>query len=110
MLTMVVGAGGPGPSTPESMRRKYEAYQREVVQVPGVRSVAWASALPFGGLWGGEGFQSGGEPPRPQADRDLAGYQIVSPSYLPMLGVALLEGRGLSEPDVVGCPDVCLGV
>jgi len=108
MLTMVVGAGGPGPSTPESMRRKYEAYQREVVQVPGVRSVAWASALPFDGLWYGQGFQIDGEPPRPQADRDLAGYQIVSPSYLPMLGVALLEGRGLSDTDVAGSPDVCL--
>ena len=34
MLTMVVGAGGPGPSTPESMRRKYEAYQREVCRFP----------------------------------------------------------------------------
>jgi putative ABC transport system permease protein len=108
MLTMVVGAGGPGPSTPESMRRKYESYQREVVQVPGVRSVAWASALPFDGLWYGQGFQIDGEPPRPQADRDLAGYQIVSPSYLPMLGVALLEGRGLADTDVAGSPDVCL--
>jgi putative ABC transport system permease protein len=109
VLTMIVGAGGPGPgSTPEAMWRKYEAYQREVAQVPGVRAVAWGSALPFGGLWYGQNFEIDGDPPRLAADRDLAGYQIVSPSYLPLLGVALLEGRGLSDSDTATSPQVCL--
>ena len=109
LLTMMVAAGGPGrESTPESMWRRYEALQREVAQVPGVRAVAWGSALPFDGLMYGQTFQIDGDPPRPQADRDMAGYQIVSPSYLPLLGVALLEGRGLSESDSAEGPQVCL--
>ena len=90
------------------MWRRYEAHQREVEQVPGVRAVAWGSALPFDGLMYGQTFQIDGDPPRPQADRDMAGYQIVSPSYLRLLGVALLEGRGLSESDSAERPQVCL--
>lgn len=109
LLTMVVAGGGPGrDSDPESMRRRYEAFRREVEQVPGVSTVAWGSALPFGGSWFGQNFEIVGDPPRLPADRDLSGYQIVSPSYLPMLGVALLEGRGLSATDTAGSPDVCL--
>jgi len=109
LLTMVVGAGGPGQaSSPELMWRKYEAYRREVEQVPGVRAVAWGSALPFDGLMYGQTFQIDGDPPRPQADRDLAGYQIVSPSYFRLLGIPILQGRGLSDTDTANSPEVCL--
>ena len=97
-----------GDSNPASMWRKYQAYQREVEQVPGVRSVAWGGALPFGGSRYEQSFQIDGDPPRPPADRDGTGYQIVSPSYLPLLGVALLEGRGLSDGDTATSPQVCL--
>jgi len=109
LLTMIVAGGGPGPdSDPESMWRRYEAFRREVEQVPGVSAVAWGSALPFGGLWFGQNFEIVGDPPRLPADRDMSGYQIVSPSYLPLLGVALLEGRGLSAADTAGSPEVCV--
>jgi len=109
LLTMIVGAGGPGSdSRPETMRRQYEAYEREVRQVPGVRDVAWGTALPFDGGWYGQNFEIDGDPPRLPADREIAGYQIVSPSYLPLLGVPLLEGRGLSETDTAGSPEVCV--
>jgi putative ABC transport system permease protein len=109
LLTMLVTGGGPGPTgSPELMRRKYEAFEREVRQVAGVRDVAWGSALPFDGLWYGQNFEIEGDPPRLPADREIAGYQIVSPSYLPLLGVRLLEGRGLSETDTAGSPEVCI--
>ncbi|HEU4687797.1 MAG TPA: FtsX-like permease family protein, partial [Vicinamibacterales bacterium] len=109
LLTMVVGAGGPGPgATPELMRKKYEDYKREVEQVPGVRAVAFGSALPFDGLWYGQAFQIEGDPPRQGADRDIAGYQIVSASYLSLLGVQLREGRGFAESDRADSPQVCV--
>jgi putative ABC transport system permease protein len=109
LLTMIVSGGGPGPdSNPESMRARYEAFEREVRQVPGVRDVAWGSALPFDGSWYGQAFQIEGDSPRQGSDRDLAGYQIVSPSYLPLLGVPLIDGRGLSESDTAGSPQVCV--
>lgn len=110
LLTMRVGAGGPGPGGSDQalLWRKYEAYTREVEHVPGVRAVAWGSALPFDGLWYGQTFLIEGDPPRSGADRDMAGYQIVSPSYLPLLGVPLLQGRGLADTDAAGSPDICV--
>jgi putative ABC transport system permease protein len=109
LLTMIVAAGGPGPSgDPELMRRKYEAFEREVRQVPGVRDLAWGSALPFDRMWQLQNFEIEGDPPRLPADREITGYQIVGPSYLPLLGVRLLEGRGLSESDSAGSSAVCV--
>jgi putative ABC transport system permease protein len=109
LLTMIVGGGGPGPSTtPESMLRNYDAYEREVAQLPGVRAVAWGTALPFDGGWYGQAFQIDGDPPRPQADRDGAGYQIVSPSYFRLLGIPVRDGRGLSDTDTASAPQVCV--
>jgi putative ABC transport system permease protein len=109
LLTMIVGAGGPGPgSNPESMWRKYEAYKREVEQLPGVRAVAWGSAMPLDGGWYGQTFEIEGDPPRLPADRDGAGYQIVSPSYLELLGIPVLQGRAFSDGDTANSPQVCL--
>ena len=109
LLTMIVGGGGPGPSTtPESLLRNYDAYEREIAQLPGVRAVAWGNALPFDGLWYQQAFQIDGDPPRPQADRDGAGYQIVSPSYFRLLGIPVRDGRGLSDADTASAPQVCV--
>jgi putative ABC transport system permease protein len=109
LLTMIVGGGGPGgSSTPESMLRNYAAYEREVAQLPDVRAVAWGTALPLDGGWYGQMFRIDGDPPRSQADRDGAGYQIVGPSYFRLLGIPVLDGRGLSESDTADSPQVCV--
>jgi putative ABC transport system permease protein len=38
----------------------------------------------------------------------MAGYQIVGPSYLALLGVPVIEGRGLSESDSPDSPNVAV--
>lgn len=54
VLTMAIS---PGMSNDQdAMRRFYNAVEREVGAIPGVRSVAWGSALPFDGLWYGQAF------------------------------------------------------
>ena len=109
LLTLVVSAGGPGTdATPDSMRRKYEAYEREVAQLPGVRAIAWGSAPPLDGRVYGQNFEIEGDPPRAPTDRELTGYQIVSPSYFRLLGIPLRAGRGLSEGDAAESPQVCV--
>jgi putative ABC transport system permease protein len=109
VLTMIVSGGGPGrDSTPESMRRKYDAFEREAASVPGVRAVAWGSAMPFAGQWYGHSFQIDGDPPRPQADRDGTSYFIVSPTYFRLLGIPLRQGRALADTDTAESPQVCL--
>jgi putative ABC transport system permease protein len=108
VLTMVISVAAPGESSRESTWQKYEAFKRGVEQVPGVRAVAWGTNLPFDGSWYKQSFQIEGDPPRLQADRDLAGYLLVSPSYLSTLGIPLREGRELLESDRTDGPQVCL--
>ena len=82
---LLTTAASPGvDARPDAMRRFYAAIEREVRAVPGVRDVAWGSAMPLDGQFFGQAFQIDGDPPRPPADvRDGATYQIVSPSVLP---------------------------
>jgi putative ABC transport system permease protein len=109
LLTMVVSGGSPAtPNTPEGMLRNYEAFATAVENVPGVRTIAWGSSLPFDGAWFLQAFQIEGDSPRPQGDRENAGYFIVSASYFRLLGLPLLTGRMLADTDTAGAPQVCL--
>jgi putative ABC transport system permease protein len=106
---VVTTAVGPGMTNDQdAMRRFYDAVEREVRSIPGVRNVAWGSALPFDGLWYGQSFQIEGDPPRPQATRDVAGYQIVSASYFQTLGIPILAGRDFTGRDTANDVQVCI--
>jgi putative ABC transport system permease protein len=94
--------------SPDEMRQFYAAIEREVRIVPGVRDVGWGSALPLEGRFYGQSFEIDGDPPRPQGDRDSTGYQIVSPNYLRLLGVSMLEGRDFTDADSIEAPQVCI--
>jgi putative ABC transport system permease protein len=107
LLTTAVSPGVGG--TPDGMRRFYAAIEREVRAVPGVRDVAWGSAMPLDGQFFGQAFQIDGDPPRPPAEvRDGATYQIVSPSYFRLLDVPVLAGRTFTDGDATEAPQVCI--
>jgi putative ABC transport system permease protein len=106
VLTLIVGPGMTNDQ--DAIRRYYDAVEREVRSVPGVRNVAFGTALPFGGMWYGQSFQIEGDPPRPQADREIAGYQMVSATYFRTLGVPIVAGRDFNESDRAGGVDVCI--
>jgi putative ABC transport system permease protein len=94
--------------TPDANRQFFANIENAVRNAPGVRDVAWGSAMPFDGLFYGQTFQIDGDPPRPQADRDGTGYQIVSPSYFRMLGVPVLQGRAFTDADATNAPPVAI--
>jgi putative ABC transport system permease protein len=107
LLTTTVSPGVDG--TPDRNRRFYAAIEREVRAAPGVRDVAWGSAMPLDGQFFGQAFQIDGDPPRPPADvRDSATYQIVGPSYFELLGVPVLAGRTFTDADATEAPQVCI--
>jgi putative ABC transport system permease protein len=94
--------------TPDAMRQFYAGIEREVRNAPGVRDVAWGSAMPLEALYWLQAFQIDGVPPRAPTDRDLTGYQIVSPSYFRLLGISVLQGRAFTDTDATNAPQVCI--
>ena len=106
VLTMIVPTRMSNDA--EYLRRHYEAVEREVSNVPGVRRVAWGSALPFSGRWYEQSFHIDGEAPGPQATRAGAAYQMVSHSYFDTLDIPILAGRAFDERDRPGAVEVCI--
>src|SRR4030095_13855472 len=92
----------------DSMRQFFSNIESGVRSASGVRDVAWGSAMPFERVFYGQSFQIDGDPPRPPANRDGTGYQIVSPSYFRLLGVPVLEGRAFTDADGTNAPQVCI--
>jgi putative ABC transport system permease protein len=100
---------GPGfGRTPDAMRQFYANVENAVRSAPGVRDVAWGTALPFEGMFYGQSFEIDGDPPRPQADRNITGYQMVSPSYFRLLGLPVLQGRAFTEADGANASQVAI--
>ena len=100
---------GPGMTNDQNaMRRYYDAVEREVRSIPGVRTTAWGGALPFGGMWYGMSFQIEGDEPRTPAERENAGYQMVSATYFRTLGIPILAGRDFTSGDTAGSVEVCI--
>ena len=74
--------------------------------LPGVRDVAFASALPLQGWGYGMPFQIASQPIVDPANRPACFFKMVSPSYFLSLGIRLRKGRGLNDRDVAGSPTV----
>jgi putative ABC transport system permease protein len=99
-LTLLVDPLGSRYPTPESLIQFFEAVEREVEVVPGVRSLAWASTLPLGPTATGRYFfEIEGAPPVEESQRPTADLQIVSPSYFRTLDLAIVAGRGFDDRD-----------
>ena len=95
-------------SSPEARQRFYADAEREIAALPGVRSVAWGSGVPLAGWWYGQSFEVVGDPPRVQADRDTATYQMVSASHFSTFGIPVLRGRGFTRADTAEGVQVAL--
>jgi putative ABC transport system permease protein len=108
VLTMLVDPLGSRYPTPDSLLRFLDAIRQEVATIPGVERIAWSSSLPLGDSGGQSSFEVVGAPPVPASQRPAADYQIVSPSYLPTLDVAMVAGRGFAVGDRADSVPVCI--
>jgi putative ABC transport system permease protein len=109
VLTLDFTLPGTRYGTPDSLRQFYDAIEREVGTVSGVRSVGWASSLPLGGSQlGGQAFEIVGDAPARDSNRSSADFQIVSHSYFRTLDLPILAGRGFTAEDRASGPPVCI--
>jgi len=103
------GLPSPGPYATETGRANfYDAVEREVSVLPGVRSAAWGSALPLDGRWIAMPMEIAGGPSQPEGMRPLASYELVSPSYFRTLDIPLLLGRYFDGRDIAAGAPVCI--
>jgi putative ABC transport system permease protein len=104
--TNVIAANLPLSSKQYPTAAAMTAYLRELEQsiaaVPGVRDVAFTSALPLRGWGYGMPFHRADKDMTDRAARRGAFFKMVSPSYFRTLGITVIRGRGLTERDLKG--------
>jgi putative ABC transport system permease protein len=85
----------------------YDQVLERIQSVPGVKSAAVTSVLPFSGNFDGRGLAVETRP-RPAGEEISVDLYIATPGYLQTMGIPMLEGRALTEQDVEGSPLVAL--
>jgi putative ABC transport system permease protein len=108
LLTMQVQAGGARLSTDTLVRAFFARVADVVASQPGVESVALTSQLPLSGDFDGYGIHSQSNPRANPAEDPSAFRYAVTPGYFATLGIPLVRGRFLAEPDREGQPPVVL--
>ncbi len=85
-----------------------ERLTQAIAAVPGVRSVGATSNMPFGGGWSTGSFNVEGHTPPPNGLGPWGDQRIVTPGFLPTLGVELKAGRFFTEADGPDAPRVAV--
>jgi putative ABC transport system permease protein len=81
--------------------------EREVSSLPGVRSVAAMSHLPFEGN-AGRGFEIEGRPVPAEGDGAGANYRLTCPGYFGTLAIPVTSGRDFTLADTTTAPGVVI--
>jgi putative ABC transport system permease protein len=87
----------------------YQQVLEKISTLPGVKAAAVVNHPPFSGGRGISGFKIEGRPePTSIADTPLADYRVISPDYLRMMGIPVLQGRPFAESDGKDAPLVAI--
>jgi putative ABC transport system permease protein len=88
------------------LNRYFDRITERIAELPGVRDVALADAVPPDGFPFGKFVQIVGQPTVPYASRLQCGFKVVSASYFRTIGLRLIEGRVLTDEDREDTPFV----
>jgi putative ABC transport system permease protein len=103
-----MASGRGGTMSQDVLATYFQAIEREVSAVPGVRVASLVSNVPLSGQGDNQPFTLDGDEPVAQAFKANANYQIVTPRYFETLGITLLEGRAFTERDTTTSVPVCI--
>ena len=100
----------PAAAYPEEPQR-VSFYQRALERfraLPGVTSAGAISALPLSGSSFGFTFTIEGDPPPRPGEEPAMQTRVVTPDFFPAMGIPLMRGRGFTDADNAGAPQVVL--
>ncbi len=106
-LSMQLGLPGARYPNMDAMRQFYRRLRDELRTLPGVSGAAISTTMPLSGSDIGVGFTIEGRPADP-ASRLSAVYFGISPEYFSTMGIPMLRGRGFTERDNAGSPEVMI--
>jgi putative ABC transport system permease protein len=99
LLTMYVNLPDTRYSKPEQRTQFYSQVLERMSAMPGVVAAAGTSWVPYGDGGGTSQFSIEGRPWRNVSETPTIMNLVVSPNYLQMVHVPLIQGRELSEQD-----------
>jgi putative ABC transport system permease protein len=97
----------PGGRYPDGETRRafYEELERNLEELPGVRSVGMSPWLPMDSAWTFSYYAVRPDVPAPQ-DQPSASFGVVNPEFFTTTGARLLAGRAFEERDDETAPAV----
>jgi putative ABC transport system permease protein len=109
VLSMLVDPLGSKYPTEQALQQFFDQVETEIAAVPGVASVAWASALPLDFFdEGGMSVEIVGDPPLNESQRPSSEYQVVSAGYFATLDLPIVAGRAFDRRDDSKGVPVCI--
>jgi predicted permease len=102
----------PSDGYPERNPERKRAFVAEVVRrmsaLPGVQASAATNFLPLSGFSGTTDFLLRGQVQPKAGQAPSADNRVITPGYLPTMGIPLLRGRAFTEADRAGGPQVAM--
>ncbi|HLJ45659.1 MAG TPA: ABC transporter permease [Bryobacteraceae bacterium] len=108
VLTAELSLSGARFQNPASRLQQYQAIEREVAALPGVKSAAFSTTLPTQGWDIGMPAELVDRPAADQSKRRAVHYQMITSRYFDTLGIPLLHGRSFTDQDTATSPPVCI--
>ncbi len=108
LLTGLFRMDGTHYDSPPKMVALGEELAQRIGQLPGVRSAALTSALPFNGYSIGAALVMEGQPTPPPGARPSVNIIAITPAYFRTLRVPLLIGREFENSDRLGASPVAI--
>jgi putative ABC transport system permease protein len=98
----------PGRKYPNDTVRlnTFREVERRIAALPGVKAVGMISWLPLTGLRAASWFNVEGRPPAEHGAEPVGDMRAVTPGYFQAMGIAIKQGRGLTEADAQKTPAV----
>jgi putative ABC transport system permease protein len=108
-VTMMVDPLASTYPTPERLLQFFDEVEREVRAIPGVRNIAYTTALPLGASDDSpRSFEIIGDPAPANGQRPAASFQRVSHPYFDTLRIPIVAGRGFTDRDTLTSPRVAI--